>query len=632
MSKKKFLLSAMICSALVLSTEYAAQANASQDEETEFDTVVVTANRIPTKLSETAANVTVITAEEIEKNHYIDIEEALRHVSGVIVTGNGMGTQGTVRINGDERVVIMIDGRRVNNDMGTGVGRASVDLETLGSLENIERIEIVRGATSSLYGSDAIGGAINIITKKGSGEAKSTIDMNMGSWGTRNYTLTNQGSENDVSWFITAGKSERDYFKYKNVSGQNVKMQNSDYNNDDFSVRLDKKIDDESSVTLNVEHSSIDSGQYNSAISPSTTGFMQRLKNDWAISYNFNEDTGIPGYLRYYSNYLSTDFSGAYNTKTKGVEWQNGWQLDDKNRLVGGLEWKQSSSTNVASGYQDSKINNKAIYVEDTMKIDDRWSIIPGVRYDDHNKFGGHISPKISANYKMDDTANLYASWAKVFNAPNTDDLYYNETTYGTYGNPNLNPETGHTMNFGLNKSFDHKTKINFNYFYSDLDNAIVWLADSSWHYRPYNLGNQKKRGFELSLEKTIDTTWSYDVGYSYLKTETNFVDWSSVGSNFVDLSNSKPNGYNIGIHYNKDAWKANLLATAATGRSTTYFTNNSCWIWDANVSYQVNNAMTAYLKVNNITNEAYEWYGSKSLGAYPMPGRSFQLGVKYTF
>lgn len=630
MNEKKIILTAMICSTLVLGTSFTAQA--SEAEETAFDTVVVTANRVPTKVSETAANVTVVTAEDIEKNHYSDMEEVLRHVNGVIVTGNGVGTQGTVRINGDERVVIMIDGRRVNNDMGTGVGRASVDLKTLGSLENIERIEIVKGATSSLYGSDAIGGAINIITKKGDGETKSTLDMNMGSWGTRNYTLTNQGSENGLSWFITAGKSERDYFKYKNTTDQKVKMPNSAYNNDDLSVRLDKKIDEESSVTLNVEHSSIDSGQYNSTSYLAATGSMLRLKNNWAMTYHFNEDTAMPGYLRYYSNYMSTDFSGAYDTKSKGIEWQNGWQLDENNRLVAGLEWKESSSMNVASGYQDSKINNKAVYVEDTMKIDDRWSIVPGIRYDNHNKFGGHTSPKISANYKMDDTSNMYASWAKVFNAPNTDDLYYNNTTWGIYGNPNLNPETGHVVNVGVNKSFDEKTKVNLNYFYSDLDNAIVWLYDNSWNARPFNMGNQKKHGLELSLEKLIDDVWSYDIGYSYLKTETNFVNWSSVGDNFVDRSNSQPNGYRMGIHYHKAAWQANVLGTAATGRSTTYFTDHNYWLWDANVSYQVSDAMTAYFKVNNITNEAYEVYGSSTVGNYPMPGRNFQMGIKYTF
>jgi vitamin B12 transporter len=149
-----------------------------------MDDVIVTAERVPTSRMDTPANVSVITAEEIEANHYGSVAEALEHVNGVFVSGGGSSNNEEVRINGDERVVIMVDGRRINNDQGS-MTRASANLESIASMKNIERIEVVKGGGSALYGSDVVGGVINIITKKGD-SLRTTLDVNAGSWGTYN--------------------------------------------------------------------------------------------------------------------------------------------------------------------------------------------------------------------------------------------------------------------------------------------------------------------------------------------------------------------------------------------------------------------------------------------------------------
>ena len=189
----------------------ATTAGASLDEYT-LDDVVVTAERIPTQKMDTPANVEVVTAQEIAANHYNDLTEALSHVNGVV-----MGRQGSAdvpQINGDERVVIMVDGRRLNNDQGLSSGKGSADLKMLPSLKNVERIEVVQGGGSALYGSDAVGGVINIITKKGK-EARTTLDLNTGSWGTHNYEITNEGSDGTLSWMITAGIQKQGYYNYR---------------------------------------------------------------------------------------------------------------------------------------------------------------------------------------------------------------------------------------------------------------------------------------------------------------------------------------------------------------------------------------------------------------------------------
>ncbi|WP_110953456.1 TonB-dependent receptor plug domain-containing protein [Anaerosinus massiliensis] len=647
--KRRYILRTMICTALLLSTSYIGQANANVQEEEEFDTVVVTANRIPTQLSETAANVTVITAKEIADRHYGDVAEALRQVDGVVITEASMTRQDIVRIDGDDRVVVMVDGRRVNLDKGAATGRAGIDLKTIAGMQNIERIEVVKGAGSVLYGSDAVGGVINIITKKGQSGISSTLDVSAGSWNTHKVDLTTQGSDHDWSWFVSAGKQNQDYMKYKNYKNNATeKMDNSDYSKENATFRLDKILDQGTSLTLQFEHMTDESGQWNQA--PGYRGYgglsnhylhdrMDKLVNNWAFTYNYKEDTDLPSHIRYYSNYTTQGFddvdgSGGYSkyaNKMKGIEWQEGWQADVNNTIVTGAEWRETKIDNGAvhgGNYENKKLENKAFYFQDTMRISDKVSLVSGVRYDDHSKFGGKTTSKAALNYKVNNISSFYISWGQIFNAPNADDLYWYDPSYFMYGNPNLKPETGDKTTVGFHTKLNEQTSFNASVFKSEIKNAIGWVYnDMTYITMPQNANRQTKKGIELSVNHQINENWKLDAGYSYIKTETKIGDdayqW--------DEKNSRPNGYRFGISYHDEKWSNMLTGSAGTGRSSKYYTANY-WIWDANVNYKMNQMMTAYLKMNNITNRAYELTGNDPVGAYPMAGRSFQVGVKYAF
>ena len=135
-------------------------------QEFAMDDFVVTASRTKTAIVDTPVNMNVIDAQTIENRHYTDVAEALKDVPGAVVVDNGYGAvEKKIILNGDERVVVLVDGRRVNIDMGT-MSRASFDLNQLPDVAQIERIEVVKGHGGALYGSDAVGGVVNIITKK----------------------------------------------------------------------------------------------------------------------------------------------------------------------------------------------------------------------------------------------------------------------------------------------------------------------------------------------------------------------------------------------------------------------------------------------------------------------------------
>ena len=288
---KKMVLASLALGMLYSGTAVCQAEAVAQDDD--IVDVVVTAERMPSSRMSTPADVTVITAQQIEDNHYSDVGEALQHVTGVIVNNGSTGGEQQVILNGDQRVVIMVDGQRINNDQGVGSGRASASLGMIPSVKNIERIEVVKGAGSALYGSDAVGGVVNIITKKGS-KLETTIDLNTGSFGTHNYELTNQGSEGDWSWFATAGIQKRSYYKFKNTSGEDVRRDNSDYSNDSLSFRVDKKFSDSDSLKLMYTHRQQDVGEL------SRWGGSLRVNQNYnygSITYNFKTITQFCSFI-----------------------------------------------------------------------------------------------------------------------------------------------------------------------------------------------------------------------------------------------------------------------------------------------------------------------------------------------
>lgn len=589
--------------------------------------VVVTAAAMPTKIAATPANVTVITAQEIEDNHYQDMAEALEHVNGVTVVKLGGDNSHYVELNGDERVVVLLNGRRLNQDQGSVHGRASVDLNMIPTMANIERIEVIKGGASALYGSDAVGGVINIITKKHYDAEKFNLDVNTGSWKTRNYNLSYEGTHGDFSWFVYGGLQKQGYKSFK-FNGKDYSSDQTD-GNSRFSLQLNRRINDRSSVDVDFNHSQIEG--YVQAFNGTGFGLRNPFESNYnnvSATYNFKEGTAAPGFIKVYHNYQWIDNYGSFNTTTNGVAYQNGWQLDDKNVLIAGAEWRDSNSDNVGGGgYKGANINTKAIYIQDTYTISDKWNIVPGLRLDNHSSFGNHWTPKIAVNFTPDAKTQLFASWSRIFKAPTADDMYYN--SWGYVGNPNLLPETGYTESIGINYKFTPKTSLSATYFKSEIHNKIDWINGPGWSGHKANNVEEKKQGLELLYKQKIDDNWSYDVGYTYLQRRT-AINTSTIG--FVDDTTLlQPNGYKFGVNFKKNQWKANLYGRYASGLDKASFNDSGFHVWDFNVSYDFNPDTTVYLKVNNIFNN--EYYVRSGKGTYyPGTGRFIQVGLNVKF
>ena len=358
-----------------------ASASAAFDENLNdytLDTMVVEADAIKNKFGDTiteqsyyrtGGDVKVITREEIEKRHYTDLTEAIKRIPGVTFRNPGYrgGEYGYqfynngVSINGDTRVIILVDGRRVDNAASTRIGNSTtsgskatgVNLDQVTNMENVDKIEVIKGPGASVYGSDALGGVINIITRKGGATNTGSIDLATGSWDKHKYALSYSGSAgDDNSWhyFISANRDMSGDTKYKDgIVGSNGSLGGSKWKEDGVNFRVDKDFNDKQNLKVWYNFKEGKDGypiavpnmkywnekDWNDIIFKATVGqldannklvgstltgdaknpgyhnlyaldgqvygsFSRFKNNDWDVQYNFNKENGMESFIRVY--------------------------------------------------------------------------------------------------------------------------------------------------------------------------------------------------------------------------------------------------------------------------------------------------------------------------------------------
>lgn len=568
------------------------------------------------------SNTTVITAENMETHQDTTVQQALQRVTGVTVNEMVPGISSYVKLNGDDRVLILVDGQSLANAQGSGYGRGSVDLASLPGIGAIDHIEVTKGSGSVRYGSGAVGGVINIVTKKGD-RRESSLDAYTGSWGMHGYTLTDSGRAGATSWLVSGSLEQREYYAFPH--GANTDHSRGDIAKKSLSLRLDQDLTDQTSLTVKAYHQDYHghgstykadpAGWYLTANKP-----IDRLVNDYSVTYHFKKQTAQPGFLRYFNDYQRTYWSNHYFTRTQGLEWQDNWQLGSHQHVTAGAEWTEDMGTNYEAHYIDKKRHNQAFYAEDALTFG-KFTVTPGLRWDHSSTYGVHQTPRLAMNYKANKDFNVYTSWGRVFSPPRLNDQFYITST--SHGNENLQPEEGYTQNLGFQYQAGPKTSLEGSIFHSNLENVIRWNRTSSYS-EAENLNEEDKRGFELTWKQKVNDKWDYEAGYSYIHTK---VDQGKGDGLVYDMSYNQPNGYHAGVHYHSGKWQAGADMTAGTGRNDTYYRNNSYVVWNVSASYSPDAVTTMYVKVNNLNDEAYDLYHN-----YPAAGRNWQVGVKKKF
>ncbi|MBF1688792.1 MAG: TonB-dependent receptor [Selenomonas sp.] len=635
---RKSVLSGLVAGALTVGMSYSAPVHAEEaadggTQAYQTEAIVVTAGRSETAISDVPADVTLISRQQIERGNYKSISDALKGANINVVQ---KGFAAYPIINGDSRVLVMVDGKKVNWDhlMVSGDDNAiNIDQIAIG---DVDRIEIVRGPNSSLYGERAVSGVINIITKRPTaGKPSGSINLQLGSWGEKRAGVNVSGGDGKNSIKVGVSHERRRDFQYKNTYGEKRTFENSDIRHTDYNIGFDRIIGND---RLRLEFSRYESDNgYGVFLANPRTGAanyryrQQVVDTGYGITYMFgSEKEGEGTFLRFYRNENTSDsrFTAPYHHELRrnSFEGQKLWMLGNNNMLIGGFLWAQEKIHETNNGALNVSAVTKAVFFDDDWQFGRGYSLKLGSRLEHHNDFGTDVTSHISLNKKFDRRTHAYISFGQAVNNPSLKMRYANTSFWR--GNPDLKQERSHTFTIGADSQITRKWSVSGSIYWSKVKDALRWVANPipGNPGRYVNIQNEDRRGLELSTRYRADDRWTVRAAYSYAH-----VDSTDPAKGYLS-TNTRPNGYNLGLSYTQGKWDADLDLNYVTGRSTARFTDSRYLTLDLGVNYHISPDFKVYLKGINLTDESYESIGYTTLGAYAMPSRHFILGGTYNF
>lgn len=624
--KKKILI---LIGTLVLLTTNCVWAEEKKETGTKYDLgeVIVTATKTEGYQAETGSSTTVITADDLKKKGKRTVLEVLRDVPGVSVMQYGSFGGGTsIYLRGSKpgHTLVMLDGMELNDPMGTDRSFNFAHLLT----DNIERIEIVRGAQSTLYGSDAMGGVINVITKKGQGKPKWEASLEGGSHNTFKETLGLSGSLDKLKFSLSLLRLDTD-----GVSKAADGSEDDGYENTTFSTRLAYALFEDANLDFVLRRidAKYDYDDGSNQDDPNKIGwwksimgkiaFDQAVNSIWDhnISFSYSETE-----RKYKDDPDSVDLADNthnwYNGDTKKFEWQHNIYPVDWSKTTAGFEYEEERG--FADGraswdrFDRKTMDNKGYYFQNQFKLWESLFITPGLRVDDNEFFGSETTYKISASYFIPKVGTRFkANWGTGFKAPSLYQLY------SSYGDPNLNPDEGESYDFGFEQNlFNDRVTFGLTYFHNEFENMVAFDMAS---YTYQNVDNAKMKGLELECFFKPTETLTIGANYTYTKTED--------GDTGKELARRPKNqaGFNANWAF-LEKGNLNLSASyvgsrwdnsANTRKVKAYTKVDFCTSYDLRENFQI------FGRIENLFDKA-----SQQIHGYAAPGRSFYAGVKATF
>lgn len=588
------------------------------------------------KKKDVAADTVIIDAETMKRGNYDSVSDALKD-SGVNVAQTS-GASYPI-INGDKRVLVLVNGRNVgwNHLTVSGGDNVALDIDSI-PVDNIERIEIVRGPNSSLYGNKAMGGVVNIITKAPKEGQTTTVKTEYGTWNHRKGYIMTEGGDEDTRYMLSVSKEKRDNYKYKTASGSKQEYQGTSIDGWDANFRLDKNINDDSLTFEFANHEDKNGiGMYlkdpEAGIAYSGDQRRDRTKRSFALTYNFGGASGnLNDFIKVYNNKQKDEytFAGApyaEDLELWGVDLQKGWNTSDNNTLLAGIGYTDEHIKENNNGIIDASTTTGSVFLEDHWKMKDGWSLNVGSRLEHHDDFGSDVTSHVSVNKAVSPITNVYLSWGQAVNNP-TLKMLYADTPF-MKGTPNLKQEKAQTVTLGFNSQITPNTLFEGSLYTSKVNDALVWKYTDYTRY--YNINEEKRQGLELTLSHVLSPQWKARVGYSYSKVEQ---DKSNAGFE-SDYTNSRPNGYLLGLSYTQGKLDGDLTLERVTGLYDNLYTGKNYTTLDLGFNYHFTDDTKMYLKGYNLTDEGYETYAYEYWnvkGAYAAPGRSIVVGFEQSF
>lgn len=583
---------------------------AAEESEFQLDQTIITADRISQTVAATPSNVTVITHQELENKGAHTLSEALTGVTGVIIKNfGGTGEKSVAYILGTDRVVVLMDGKRMNLPQGIGTGSAGIDLNTILLGDQVDHIEVVHGGASVLYGADAVGGVINIITKKGQ-ESKTSTTVAGGNYGARYYSLATSGQDKNTHWQLSGVQDSGD--------GQ---RQNNAYRGKSGSFRVDQDLNPSEALAFTYDYYGSHAGVPGSLSYPSPNDFQDVLRHDWSFGYSKQLAEGNRTIRYYDNNQIYSGFNDAagfrHHNTVKSFEYQDSARLNAANLLTWGGEYRKDKVVSTGEGSGLHEDTTKAVYLQDKYSFNDSANMTFGLRRDDNDLYGTHWLPQAAYLYQANDHISYFANWSKVFKAPTFDDLY-GDDGWGNTGNPNLKAENGWTAETGIKAKLNANSEGSLSVFKRNITDAIRWIPqpDPTYKivYHPHNLDRYQATGVNASFTTKLSPVTTADFGYTYLDSR------DGNNNNVGDPRNTFHVGLNL--HEGKLTQSIYGVYQDKTGPDLTRVPGR--FVVNSHTNFNLDKATSVYLTIDNLFNRQYQ-----AVQDYPANSRTIMLGVK---
>lgn len=604
--------------------------------------VVVSASHLDLPKDQLGSSVTVISEDEIKSRNEISVLELLRGIPGVdVVQSGGAGGNSVIFLRGanSEHTLVLIDGVEANNPISTNRAYNFSGLST----DNIERIEIVKGPQSMIYGSDAMGGVINIITKKGDGPAKVTVSAEAGSYQTFTEQAGVQGGDDDLFYSLEAshhttdgissaarslGNLEDDGFEQYGVSGRAGANLSKDISAN-LTFRMNRGVSDLD------QFGGIGGDDPNRVLDNRQLFTRGEVKSLIADNY-LNPTFGISFTRHRYTDLDSIDelhpvdtLDSRYRGSLLKLDVKNPIIINDSMALSIGAEtelekgdsyfFSESSFGPFSSVFPENDQRTNGYFVEGAINLTEDFSLTSGVRVDDTEKFGSEVTWKIAPSVKLD-TIRVFGSYGTGFKAPSLYQLY------SEYGSLDLNSETNEGVDAGIEgELFDSGLIASAVYFHNSFDDLISF-DPSTFLFE--NIAKARTEGAEFSIEGAPSQRTNLRVSYTLLDTED-----KSTGDELLRRARNKVGIYGTWSVNDKLKIGANVVYVGSRKDNdfstfpATTTTLNGYTLVGANANYSITESVELFARIENAFDDEYQevlGYGTLGAAAYG--------GVKVSF
>lgn len=604
-----------------------------------LDEITVTANRIETIYKHTASSITVITAEEIESKNQFLILDILKSVPSLDVTQlGGPGSQTSIFMRGanSNQVLVLIDGVEANDPISPGRAFDFASLTT----DNVERIEILRGPQSTLYGSDAMAGIINIITKKGSGSPSFTITNEVGSRSTLQNSLVIRGGYEKINYSVSASRFETDGISSASSSLGNTEKDG--YKNSTFTANLgftpDSNTEINSTFRFLDNKADIDNGGGEGRDDPNNvleteqsyfrlqvknTVFDGKVSNKIGFSYTTvnrenRNDTDI--------DHPDSHFRSVSEGIAKKLDFLSVVRFSESNTLILGIETEDETGSSERTGdfpseFKEKSVKTNGFYIQDKIDIRDSFHTTIGIRMDDHDLFGAHVTYRIAPVYMFNSSlTKIKGTYGTGFKAPSLFQLY------SSFGSEDLEPDESKGWDIGVEQFFlDAQFMIGLTYYSNEFDNLIDFDL-STFVYN--NIGKSSTNGIELVSVLTADNGLNIRANYTFTDTED-----KSTGEEFIRRAKHK---FGLDIIYSFiEKLSSNLSLNFIGQRRDSDFSTfpaetvflKSYLLINLSGSYDINERWLVTAKIDNLFDQEHEAaLGFGSYGITPYIGLKIKI------